>query len=200
MRSLSAVTAEVLNAYLDRHAGGDDLVERALLPLARHGHGGEPAFASVLAHHSDPHHDVHTLTQELRHGLGGNPGNREAWARGILALPDCSSETVLALPTWTALQARGHRYDTTTVGECLSLATGIPALSVVCGVFIGALSGYVSMRASTPRRVRQMIIWPVRGTRGSSVSHAVAPSDGMPNINKAGESKYRSNITSSGEY
>ncbi|MFE4971304.1 hypothetical protein ACFRAR_04205 [Kitasatospora sp. NPDC056651] len=113
VRSLSAASAEVLDAYLDRHAGDDDLVEKALLSLALHGHRGKPAFASVLARHSDPRHAVHTLTRELRHRLGGNPANREAWAREILALPDCPSETVLALPAWTALKARGHRYDST---------------------------------------------------------------------------------------
>ncbi|MFE7592092.1 hypothetical protein ACFU6K_22060 [Kitasatospora sp. NPDC057512] len=113
VRSLSAASAEVLDAYLDRHAGDDDLVEKALLSLALHGRRGKPAFASVLARHSDPRHAVHTLTRELRHRLGGSPANREAWAREILALPDCSSETVLALPAWTALKARGHRYDST---------------------------------------------------------------------------------------
>lgn len=113
VRSLSAVTAEVLDAYLDRHAGDDELVEKALLSFAWHGRRSEPAFASVLARHSDPHHAVHTLTRELRRRLGGNPGNREAWAREILALPDCPSETVLALPAWTALKARGHHYNNT---------------------------------------------------------------------------------------
>ncbi|MFF2745499.1 hypothetical protein ACFVVA_08150 [Kitasatospora sp. NPDC058048] len=112
VRSLSAASAEVLDAYLDRHAGDDNLVEKALLSLALHGHHGKPAFAS-LARHSDPRHAVHTLTRELRHRLGGSSANREAWAREILALPDCPSETVLALPAWTALKARGHRYDST---------------------------------------------------------------------------------------
>ncbi|MET8539483.1 hypothetical protein ABZW03_02330 [Kitasatospora sp. NPDC004799] len=113
VRSLSAASAEVLDAYLDRHAGDDDLVEKALLSLALHGRRGRPAFDSVLARHSDPRHAIHTLTRELRHRLGGSPANREAWAREILALPDCPSETVLALPAWTALKARGHRYDST---------------------------------------------------------------------------------------
>ncbi|MEU4303648.1 hypothetical protein [Kitasatospora aureofaciens] len=113
VRSLSAVTAEVLDAYLERHAGDDALVEKALLSFAWHGHRSEPAFASVLARHSDQRHAVHRLTRELRRRLGGNPSNRDAWAREILALPDCPSETILALPAWTALKARGHRYDST---------------------------------------------------------------------------------------
>ncbi|MFI8083045.1 hypothetical protein ACIF6L_19890 [Kitasatospora sp. NPDC086009] len=113
VRSLSAVSAEVLDAYLDRHAGDDELVEKALLSFAWHGHRSEPAFTSVLARHSDPHHAVHTLTYELRRRLGGNPNNREAWAREILALPDCPSETILALPAWTALKARGNHYNST---------------------------------------------------------------------------------------
>ncbi|MFD0400342.1 hypothetical protein ACFVHI_19965 [Kitasatospora sp. NPDC127121] len=113
VRSLSAVTAVVLDAYLDRHAGDDELVEKALLSFAWHGHRSEPAFTSVLARHSDPQRAVHTLTRELRHRLGGNPSNREAWAREILALPACPSETILALPAWTALKARGHHYNST---------------------------------------------------------------------------------------
>ncbi|MEV7775960.1 hypothetical protein [Kitasatospora sp. NPDC086791] len=113
LRSLSAVTAEVLDAYLDRHAGDDALVEKALLSVAWHGHRSDPPFVSVLARHSDPQHAVHTLTRDLRLRLGGNPANREAWAREVLALPDCPDETVLALPAWTALKARGHRYGST---------------------------------------------------------------------------------------
>ncbi|MFJ9841630.1 hypothetical protein ACIRYZ_14400 [Kitasatospora sp. NPDC101155] len=113
VRSLSAVTSEVLDAYLDRHAGDDALVEKALLSFAWHAHRSDPLFASVLARHSDPHRTVHGLTHELRRRLGGGPSNREAWAREILALPDCPSETILALPAWTALKARGHHYNGT---------------------------------------------------------------------------------------
>ncbi|WP_031068094.1 hypothetical protein [Streptomyces sp. NRRL WC-3742] len=113
VRNLSAVTAEVLDAYLDRHAGDDALVEKALLSVAWHGHRSDPPFASVLARHSDPQHAVRTLTRDLRLRLGGNPTNRETWAREVLALPDCPDEIVLALPSWTALKARGHRYNST---------------------------------------------------------------------------------------
>ncbi|MFJ9610697.1 hypothetical protein ACIRS1_30585 [Kitasatospora sp. NPDC101176] len=113
VRSLSAVTAEVLDAYLNRHTGDDALVEKALLSFAWHGHRSEPAFAPLLARHSDPRHAVHTLTRELRRRLGGGPSNREAWARQVLALPNCPSETILALPAWTALKARGHHYNST---------------------------------------------------------------------------------------
>ncbi|MCX4688558.1 hypothetical protein OG401_30400 [Kitasatospora purpeofusca] len=113
-RSLSAVTPEVLDEYLDRHTGDDQLVEKALLSFAwRSSYRHDPSFADVLARHSDPQQAVHTLTRDLRSRLGGNPANREAWAQHILALPDCRSETVLALPAWTALKSRGSHYDRT---------------------------------------------------------------------------------------
>lgn len=113
-RSLSAVTPEVLDEYLDRHTGDDQLVENALLSFAwRSSYRHDPSFADVLARHSDPQQVVHTLTHDLRSRLGGNPANREAWAQHILALPGCRSETILALPAWTALKSRGSHYDRT---------------------------------------------------------------------------------------
>ncbi|MFE5584920.1 hypothetical protein [Kitasatospora sp. NPDC056531] len=113
-RTLSAVAPEVLDEYLDRHAGDDALVEKALLSFAWHGgYRHEPSFSEVLARHSNPPQALHALTHELRSRLGGNPANRETWARHILALPGCPSETVLALPAWTALKTRGTHYDST---------------------------------------------------------------------------------------
>ncbi|MEE1783389.1 hypothetical protein PUR71_10750 [Streptomyces sp. SP17BM10] len=110
-RALSAVTADVLDEYLDRHAGNDELIEKALLSFAHSGYGHNRSFPDVLARHTNPRQAVHTLTHELRSRLGGNPANREAWARHVLALPDCSNETVLAMPAWTALKTRGSHYD-----------------------------------------------------------------------------------------
>ncbi|MFB6889231.1 hypothetical protein ACFCX4_07950 [Kitasatospora sp. NPDC056327] len=110
-RDLSAVAADVLDDYLDRHAGDDELVEKALLSFAHSGYGYNRSFPDVLARHTNPRQAVHTLTHELRSRLGGNPANREAWARHVLALPDCPDETVLAMPAWTALKARGSHYD-----------------------------------------------------------------------------------------
>ncbi|MET8623863.1 hypothetical protein ABZW30_08940 [Kitasatospora sp. NPDC004669] len=107
-RSLSGVTPEVLDEYLDRHTGDDQIVEKALLSFAwRSSYQHDPSFTDVLARHSNPQQAVHTLTHELRRRLGGNPANREAWAQHILALPGCRSETILALPAWTALKSRG---------------------------------------------------------------------------------------------
>ncbi|TYC66488.1 hypothetical protein EH183_42440 [Streptomyces sp. CB01881] len=110
-RTLSPVTADVLDDYLDRHAGDDELVEKALLSFAHSGYGYNRSFPDVLARHTNPRQAVHTLTHELRSRLGGNPANREAWARHVLTLPDCPDETVLAMPAWTALKARGSHYD-----------------------------------------------------------------------------------------
>ncbi|MFJ8476483.1 hypothetical protein [Kitasatospora sp. NPDC094011] len=109
-RALSAVTADVLDEYLDQHAD-DELVEKALLSFAHSGYGHNRSFPDVLARHTNPQQAVHILTHELRSRLGGNPANREAWARHVLALPDCRNETVLAMPAWTALKARGNHYD-----------------------------------------------------------------------------------------
>ncbi|MFJ2779720.1 hypothetical protein [Kitasatospora sp. NPDC087315] len=111
-RALSAVAANVLDEYLDRHAGDDELVEKALLSFAHSGYGYDRSFPDVLARHTNPRQAVHTLTHGLRSRLGGNPANREAWARHVLALPDCPDETVLAMPAWTALKAKGSHYDT----------------------------------------------------------------------------------------
>ncbi|MFJ9843304.1 hypothetical protein ACIRYZ_23090 [Kitasatospora sp. NPDC101155] len=113
-RSLSTVAADALDEYLDRHAGDDQLVEKALLSFAwRDGCRRESAFSDVLARHSNPQQAIRTLTHDLRRRLGGNPTDREAWAQYVLALPECGTETILALPAWTALKTSGSRYDTT---------------------------------------------------------------------------------------
>ncbi|MGW4382480.1 hypothetical protein [Kitasatospora sp. NPDC004531] len=111
VRDLTDAEPGVLAGYLERHAGDDQLVEKALLSFARRGGlPGEPSFADVLARHSDPELALHTLTRDLRGRLGGNPADRESWARHVLALPDCAPETVLALPARTALSVGGPRY------------------------------------------------------------------------------------------
>ncbi|MER8182388.1 hypothetical protein [Kitasatospora sp. NPDC094015] len=121
-RQLSAVKPEVLAAYLDQHVGNDQLVEKALLSLARRGtFRSEPAFPNILARHSDPKQAIHTLTRELRSRLGGAPVDRESWARHVLALPDCDHETILALPAWTALTVGGPRYRDSTHPAVLAL-------------------------------------------------------------------------------
>ncbi|MFB7947841.1 hypothetical protein ACFC6L_23335 [Kitasatospora phosalacinea] len=110
-RQLSAVEPALLTAYLDQHAGNDQLVEKALLSCAqRGGYRSEPVFADILARHSDPQHALRTLTHGLRRRLGGSPNDRESWARQVLALPDHDRETVLALPAWTTLTVGGPRY------------------------------------------------------------------------------------------
>ncbi|MQS14785.1 hypothetical protein F7Q99_21600 [Streptomyces kaniharaensis] len=111
-QSLSMVASEVLDEYLDRHAGDDALVDKALLSFAWHRHYRPgPSFSEVLDRHSNPQEALRAITRNLRSRLGGNPANREAWAQQILALPGCPSDTILELPAWTALKTRGNRYD-----------------------------------------------------------------------------------------
>ncbi|MFB7949136.1 hypothetical protein ACFC6L_29960 [Kitasatospora phosalacinea] len=123
-RQLSAVEPALLTAYLDQHAGNDQLVEKALLSCAQRGsHGSEPVFADILARHSDPQHALRTLTRDLRRRLGGGPNDRESWTRHVLALPDHDQETVLALPAWTTLTVGGPRYRGSIHPAVLTLVT-----------------------------------------------------------------------------
>jgi hypothetical protein len=50
---------------------------------------------------------VHQLTLDLRHRLGGNAPSRDFWAKAVLDLPGCISDTIRALPAWTALTTCG---------------------------------------------------------------------------------------------
>ncbi|WP_404868353.1 hypothetical protein ACI1MP_09665 [Kitasatospora griseola] len=123
-RQLSAVEPAVLTAYLDQHAGNDQLVEKALLSCAQRGsYGSEPVFVDVLARHSDPQRALRTLTHDLRRRLGGGPNDRESWTRHVLALPDHDQETVLALPAWTTLTVGGPRYRGSVHPAVLALIT-----------------------------------------------------------------------------
>ncbi|MFE2595641.1 hypothetical protein ACFXCZ_03910 [Streptomyces sp. NPDC059396] len=112
VRDLSSASEEVLDDYLSRHAGDDDLVEKALLSFASHSYRPKLSFGDVLARHSAPQAALLRITVDLRRRLGGSPTYREAWTRKILALPDCGPELVRALPAWTALTiGGGTRYS-----------------------------------------------------------------------------------------
>lgn len=114
VRDLAGATGEVLEDYLTRHAGNDDLVEKALLAFASGSYRPNLTFADVLARHSAPQAALMDITTGLRRRLGGSPSYREAWAREVLALPDLNPELIRALPAWTALTVGGSsRYGTT---------------------------------------------------------------------------------------
>ncbi|MDJ0342643.1 hypothetical protein QMK19_02095 [Streptomyces sp. H10-C2] len=114
VRDLAGATGEVLEDYLTRHAGNDDLVEKALIAFASGSYRPNLTFADVLARHSAPQAALMDITTGLRRRLGGSPGYREAWAREVLALPDTNPELIRALPAWTALTVGGSsRYGTT---------------------------------------------------------------------------------------
>ncbi|MFD0632369.1 hypothetical protein [Catenulispora yoronensis] len=108
VRDMTTVPASTLADYLLRHAGNDELVEKALLAIASSNtYPPRADFAEVLNQHSDPRQAIHTLTYNLRRRLGGNPPAREAWTREVLALPSIDAETIRALPAWTALKIGG---------------------------------------------------------------------------------------------
>ncbi|WP_239069884.1 hypothetical protein [Streptomyces sp. SID13666] len=114
VRDLSGATGEVLEDYLTRHGGNDELVEKALLAFASGSSRPKPTFTDVLARHSAPQAALMDITTHLRRRLGGSPSYREAWAREVLALPDINPELIRALPAWTALTVGGgSRYSTT---------------------------------------------------------------------------------------
>ncbi|WP_183091374.1 hypothetical protein [Streptomyces radicis] len=89
----------VLGDYLDRHAGDDALVEKALLSFAL---GRRGDFAAVLSRHSAPAEALPRLTLGLRRLLADGPG-AEAWTRAALSAPGCAAETIRALPAWAAM-------------------------------------------------------------------------------------------------
>ncbi|WP_327138187.1 hypothetical protein OG585_47040 (plasmid) [Streptomyces sp. NBC_01340] len=109
VRELAGVAAQALSDYLDRHAGDDSLVEKALLACAASGHRSKDDFEKVLRRHTCPDTVLLPLTEGLRQNLGGAPTWREAWTCLVLAR-DTQPTLVRALPAWSALRARGDRY------------------------------------------------------------------------------------------
>jgi hypothetical protein len=109
VRELAGVPAQALSDYLDRHAGDDSLVEKALLACAASGHRSKDDFEKVLRRHTCPDTVLLPLTEGLRQNLGGAPTWREAWTCLVLAR-DTQPTLVRALPAWSALRARGDRY------------------------------------------------------------------------------------------
>ncbi|MEU5578709.1 hypothetical protein ABZ791_21695 [Streptomyces huasconensis] len=107
VRDLAGASDAVLDDYLGRHPGDDNLVEKALLAFAFHAYRRGLSFADVLIRHSDPQRALLVLTRELRLRLGGGPNLREAWVGAVLNLPAIEPELIRALPAWTALKARG---------------------------------------------------------------------------------------------
>ncbi|MBD0710263.1 MULTISPECIES: hypothetical protein [unclassified Streptomyces] len=112
VRTLSAVSARHLGEYLDRHAGDDSLVEKALLSSAASSPRSDRDFEDVLRRHRTPCEALLRLTTDLRRHLGGGPSWRETWTRLVLARPETGTELVRALPAWSALRARGGGYGT----------------------------------------------------------------------------------------
>ncbi|MFF5719870.1 hypothetical protein [Streptomyces buecherae] len=106
VRDLANASAEVLEGYLARHIGDDDLVEKVLLSFASSPRS-QPTFADVLARHSAPRTALLSITTGLRRRLAPPPGHWELWVREVLALLDCDPELVRALPVWTALTIGG---------------------------------------------------------------------------------------------
>ncbi|MFJ8310792.1 hypothetical protein [Streptomyces sp. NPDC094147] len=112
-KKLADADENVLVAYLDRHTGNDTLVEEALLSFAARSYRKSLTFDDVLARHSAPQQTLLDLTLHLRRRLGGGPDLRGSWAEIMLARPECPPELLRLLPAWSALKARGPRYDTT---------------------------------------------------------------------------------------
>ncbi len=112
-KKLADADENVLVAYLDRHTGNDTLVEEALLSFAARSYRKSLTFDDVLARHSAPEQTLLDLTLHLRRRLGGGPDLRGSWAEIMLARPECPAELLRLLPAWSALKARGPRYDTT---------------------------------------------------------------------------------------
>ncbi|GGN18726.1 hypothetical protein FHR83_004040 [Actinoplanes campanulatus] len=105
VRELAGTSEDVLEDYLQRHAG-DELIEKALLSFSHHARY-RLTFASVLGRHSQPDEALLRLTLGLRRHVGGGPSNRENWTRAVLSLPDCDSAVIRALPAWSAMTVGG---------------------------------------------------------------------------------------------
>lgn len=127
VQRLAAVPDDILDDYLSRHTGDDELVEKALLSFAgRDSYRPNLRFADVLERHSTPRAALFRMTTDLRKRLGGSPQQREGWARQVLALPDCSADLIRALPAWTALTVGGPVRGTahTTVASLVTTTLG----------------------------------------------------------------------------
>ncbi|MFJ2738716.1 hypothetical protein ACIO3O_03510 [Streptomyces sp. NPDC087440] len=105
VRRLGELKEAALRAYLEEHPGHDGLIEKALVSLVLHRLSQETEFVEdVLTRHSEPAgHLLLCITRELRKRMGGGPQDRERWAWFVLDHPACRSDTVRALPAWTAL-------------------------------------------------------------------------------------------------
>lgn len=112
-KKLADADEDTLVAYLDRHMGNDTLVEEALLSFAARSYRKSLTFDDVLARHSAPQQILPGLTLHLRRRLGGGPDLRGSWVEIMLSRPECPPELLRLLPAWSALKARGPRYDTT---------------------------------------------------------------------------------------
>ncbi|MEU8619437.1 hypothetical protein [Streptomyces sp. NPDC048623] len=112
VRALAGISPQALGEYLDRHAGDDSLVEKALLASAAGSYRSAEDFEGVLRRHSASAEALLRLTIGLRQNLGGAPSWRESWTRLVLARPDTGPELVRSLPAWSALRAQGSGYGT----------------------------------------------------------------------------------------
>ena len=113
VRDLATASDEVLDDYLSRHAGNDELIEKALLSfVSRDSYRPKLAFSDMLGRHSSPQEALLQITTDLRRRLGGGPHLREAWVRQVLRLPESDTKLVLALPAWTAMTVGGPQPGT----------------------------------------------------------------------------------------
>ncbi|MFG2680783.1 hypothetical protein [Streptomyces sp. NPDC048392] len=113
VRDLATASDEVLDDYLSRHAGIDELVEKALLSfVSRDSYRPKLGFSDVLGRHSSPQEALLQVTAGLRKRLGGGPHLREAWVRQVLRLPECDTKLICALPAWAALTVGGPEHGT----------------------------------------------------------------------------------------
>ncbi|MFB7609854.1 hypothetical protein [Streptomyces gardneri] len=126
VQRLAAVPDDVLDDYLARHPGDDELVEKTLLAFASRGsYRPKIHFADVLKRHSAPKAALLQITVDLRKRLGGGPQLREGWARQVLQLPNCSADIIRALPAWTALTVGGSQRGTAHAAVALLVTTAL---------------------------------------------------------------------------
>ncbi|WP_129841362.1 hypothetical protein [Streptomyces sp. RFCAC02] len=93
---------ETVARWLDDHPDDPAAVERALLALAERP-GGRRLFPAVLARHPAPGEALRRLTEELPARVTGGAAAERAWARAVTDAPECTPETVRALPAHAAL-------------------------------------------------------------------------------------------------
>jgi hypothetical protein len=127
VQRLAGVPDDVLEDYLARHAGNDELIEKVMLALvSRSSYRPKIHFVDVWRRHSTPDAALLQVTTDLRKRLGGGPQLRESWARQVLKLPHCPAEVIRALPAWTALTVGGPEHGTahTAVASLVTDALG----------------------------------------------------------------------------